>query len=344
MGEFVGQGALGRGNKGMGRRGDRGTEGLWDKEMGGKGEEWFVLESEVKLHNGDGICFFDKNDELQGMYVNRVEGNKIFVRDLKGLYDGADIYRNYDHEFNKNIKNENAVRQIPVKFYISFPDGKVLLTARDLDGNRATELLDECADPAANQDKMIDVIHKQLSKTGDTMFFTDEIKITEKPVLFIPIGKLNELRRNVLLSLEEERIRNYRRWGSSVIKNDVPYPADSLDYRGNVVNKLSRAFYERHGVKKIENGFELGHEYDGKVIMTCRYCSKNELGVCARMGGVGTRGLGDKGMGDRGNKGKGGRGDMGKGGEWFIRDKKRRYKLVFDCKNCEMSVIYLNEG
>jgi hypothetical protein len=35
---------------------------------------------------------------------------------------------------------------------------------------------------------------------------------------------------------------------------------------------------------------------------------------------------------------------MGKGGEWFIRDKKRRYKLVFDCKNCEMSVIYLNEG
>jgi hypothetical protein len=36
----------------------------------------------------------------------------------------------------------------------------------------------------------------------------------------------------------------------------VPYPQDELTYLGNVFNAKARQFYEKHGVKLIEEAYE----------------------------------------------------------------------------------------
>jgi collagenase-like PrtC family protease len=61
----------------------------------------FLLETTEALHNGDGICFFDQQELLCGTNINKVEINKIYPSELKGIEEGTMIYRNYDHQFSR---------------------------------------------------------------------------------------------------------------------------------------------------------------------------------------------------------------------------------------------------
>ena len=54
----------------------------------------FTLDSEEKLANGDGLCFFDAHDQLIGLKANRVEGRRIFPKDPVSPSPGTLIYRN----------------------------------------------------------------------------------------------------------------------------------------------------------------------------------------------------------------------------------------------------------
>ena len=67
-----------------------------------------------------------------------------------------------------------------------------------------------------------------------------------------------------------------------VVKNNVPYYKKELTYLANVTNSCTKAFYERHGVEKIEPGLETGISLEGKRVFSSRYCLRNELGVCSK--------------------------------------------------------------
>ena len=57
--------------------------------------------------------------------------------------------------------------------------------------------------------------------------------------------------------------------------------------QSNVANHLSRLFYERQGLHVDQMAMECGGAQDGELLlMTCRYCLKNELGWCRKHGGV----------------------------------------------------------
>jgi putative protease len=60
----------------------------------------------------------------------------------------------------------------------------------------------------------------------------------------------------------------------------VPYPQKELNFRGNVLNKKAEEFYHRHGVETIEPAAESGLDLSGKVVMTTKYCLREELGLC----------------------------------------------------------------
>ncbi len=53
-----------------------------------------------------------------------------------------------------------------------------------------------------------------------------------------------------------------------------------MNYTGNVLNGKAKAFYRRHGVEVIEPAAETGLDLSGRVVMTTKYCLREELGLC----------------------------------------------------------------
>ena len=63
---------------------------------------------------------------------------------------------------------------------------------------------------ALNQEKIKESYIKQISKMGDSDFYLQSLEISEN-LLFLPVSKINELRRNLLDLLMAERLKNYKR-------------------------------------------------------------------------------------------------------------------------------------
>ena len=273
----------------------------------------FTIESAEPLHNGDGICFFDTDDELCGVNVNTVADGRVTPNDMTGILPGTFLYRNYDHEFVKLLKGDTARRKIGVAFTLAeSPDGFVL-NGMDEDGFRGEAGVVHPKEAAKKPETARENILLQLSKLGDSIFILSDITIDMSQVFFIPVSVLNKLRRECLAAIEAERGRHFVPLRKKIIPNDVPYPAQRIDYSYNVVNKLSARFYARHGVESIEQGFELQQDLSGKALMTMRHCLKFQAGLC--------------------------RGDHGGNEQLFLTDGKNRYALEVDCDQCIMRII-----
>ena len=72
------------------------------------------LKDGITLHNGDGLCFFDEYNELQGFNVNGVEGNVILASTVisSGVKRSREIslYRNFDSVWQKSVENSTGNR------------------------------------------------------------------------------------------------------------------------------------------------------------------------------------------------------------------------------------------
>jgi len=281
----------------------------------------FHVKGNQELHNGDGICFFDKKGVLHGTNVNRVEGDRVYPRAMRRLYAGAIIYRNYDHEFSKAMQRRACGRKIPIRMTFGETDEGFLLRAVDDEGTRASYGVRSEKTPARDGARAEAAIRNQLSKLGDSIFSLSDLAINLKSPYFIPVRALNEMRRQTLSRLEEGRDRKYTRKTAVIARNTYPYPQPSLDYRGNVLNKKAVAFYTRHGVKSIEEAFETHRDPRGKVIMTTRYCIRYELGVCPRDAA--------------------GRSSPQIKPPLYLVDRHRKFRLDFHCDRCEMRVVFL---
>ena len=107
---------------------------------------------------------------------------------------GDEVYRNLDVEFEK-LLSQPVKRQIGVQVeVIPSPTerDRVLLILTDENNISITlQLEGECAN---NPDRMKESFVKQFSKTGESDFYIEDIKIaTELP--FMPVSAINQLRR-----------------------------------------------------------------------------------------------------------------------------------------------------
>jgi putative protease len=279
--------------------------------------EYFEIKTEETIVNGDGLCFFDNKNELRGMFVNKIEGIKIYCDNSEELKGGSKIYRNKDKIFLKDLSANSAKRKIQASIGAWINNGNVLITASDEDGNDAQVEIKLDVAPATDVLKNSEVLEKQFKKSGDTIFTITDVHLEQIQSYFFPTSKINELRREVLKQLLEKRVRSYARKSAAIIKNNTPYPDKKLDYRANVVNAGSLEFYTRHGVEITEQGFETLDNTNGKILMTTKYCIKNELDVCP---------LKNKNIPAGYDK-------------LYLRDGKNTYRLQFDCSACEMHIL-----
>ncbi len=318
----------------------------------------FNVAGTATFANGDGLCFLEggqvgenssgqvesgrnsinPSTVLQGFRVNRAVGNRLYPFKMpKGLKPGMALYRNQDQSFDKELSGTTAVRKIPIgmRFGVTNDGFKVDANITSLDQRRtAITFAHQLA-----QKPQHDNIVRQLSKLGNTVYECSEIDIEDGAYsYFIPSSILAELRRKVVEQLDTQvqqmkRVVTHRQTndkGQGIRKRQQfslvnPSQYNELPYLYNISNDAARKFYEYQGLSKSESAFECqqpngvrqGGEAD-LLLMQCRHCIRYSLGYCVKRGG--------------------------KNPKWHeplyleLSDK-RRFRLEFDCKNCQMNVL-----
>jgi collagenase-like PrtC family protease len=285
-------------------------------EVKGKG---YIIENSEILNNGDGLYFINENGEADGVQINVVLNNLVIPNTFKPLKPGTVIYRNSDAEFNKLVeRDDSAIRKIGVTLKLSETETGFQLVATDEDGHQSETRFEAVKEVANSAESIIPNITKNLSKSGNTPFIVDEVEVDFTANWFLPISKVNEIRRVVLENLIDIRVKEYHREEFQIKKTDHPYPVSKLDFTFNVSNSLAREFYKRHGVTEIEKAFELQWDPGKARVMTTKYCVKYELGKCARFQ---RETMGEKVV-----------------EPLVLTHGENEYKLKFNCKPCEMEI------
>jgi collagenase-like PrtC family protease len=279
----------------------------------------YIIENYEKLNNGDGLYFLNENNEPDGMQINIIVNNIVVPNTFKNIPTGTVIYRNSDAEFNRLVeRDDSAVRKIGVNLTFTETNDGFMLVAIDEDRHQSISSFESVKELAKNEESTTPNIIKNLSKTGGTPFIVDDVKVEFSQNWFLPISKVNEVRRVVLEQLIDIRVKEYHREEFQIQKTDHPYPVSQLDFTYNVSNQMARAFYKRHGVTEIEKAFELQWDPGKSRVMVTKYCVKYELGKCARFQ----------------------RDTMGEKvvEPLTLTHGDNAYKLKFNCKPCEMEI------
>jgi len=240
----------------------------------------FVLLGDHDLHSGDGICFFDEKQNLTGTLVNRLDGRRIYPQKMHGLRAEQEVYRNYDRVFSGKLTDKAARRKIQLAMSLEEKPQGLTLTGRDEDGNEATVEIAGDKQPALNEDAARRTILAQLTKLGNTLFACRDLRIQTNATYFLSVSQLNAARRELVQRLMQVREANRPRPVGTIRENAVAYPERHLSYLGNVLNRKAEEFYRRHGVETIEPAAESGLDLSGRLVMTTRYCLRQELGLC----------------------------------------------------------------
>jgi collagenase-like PrtC family protease len=240
----------------------------------------FTLDTDIELHNADGICFFDRHRNLCGTVVNRVSGRRVWPDKMQDIHVGQPVYRNYDRQFTQKLTGRCAQRKVGVTLSVKEDPNGLMLCAADEDGNVAAVDIPGAKQLAAKQDAARQTIETQLKKLGNTVFECIAVELHTDRVPFVAVSQLNQARRELIQHLLAIRLAKRPRLARAAMKNDFPYPDRHLTYTGNVLNEKARQFYRRHGVETIEPAAESGLDMSGRVVMTTRHCLRREFDLC----------------------------------------------------------------
>ena len=276
---------------------------------------YFTVAGVKSFNNGDGLCYIDDNGRLQGFRVNRVENNKLFPQDMPRLKPKTRLYRNFDQEFEKLMQKKSAERKIAVDICLAENNFGFTLSFTDEDDNSVSLTLERAKEPARTP--QADNLRNQLSKLGNTPFEARDIKIDLSDNWFIPSSELSELRRNAVEKLLEARRINYRREVFRLKESKTKFPVSTLTYLGNVMNSSAAEFYKNHGVLKVMPAFEKEQPKDA-VLMFCKHCIRYSMGWCPVHHKVRS---------------------PFREPYYLVSSDGRRFRLEFDCKQCQMKVL-----
>ena len=276
---------------------------------------YFTVAGVKSFSNGDGLCYIDDNGRLQGFRVNRVENNKLFPQDMPRLKPKTRLYRNFDQEFEKLMQKKSAERKMAVDICLTENNFGFTLSLTDEDDNSVSLTLQCAKEPARTP--QTDNLRNQLGKLGNTPFEAKDIKIDLSDNWFIPSSELSELRRNAVEKLLEVRRINYRREVFRMKETKSKFPVSTLTYLGNVMNSSAAEFYKNHGVLKVMPAFEKEQPKDA-VLMFCKHCIRYSMGWCPVHHKVRS---------------------PFREPYYLVSSDGRRFRLEFDCKQCQMKVL-----
>lgn len=265
------------------------------------------------LHNGDGISFVNADGEYEGVGINKIENGRIIGARPFHMPAGVEIRRTFDAQWQSTLAQKTATRTIDVDMEID-DNG---ISASDERGNSVRINLN--VDKFKAEKRMEP--GKILGKLGNTIYRLRKLTNNLNPDIFIQASQLNALKRELIQSLDEANNAtypySYRRNEDSTVK----YIKENLSAEDNVANSLSAEFYKAHGSTTNEYAIEVTGKKKGPLtVMNTRYCLRRELGIC--------------------KKNPESHSPLKNAKEpFYIESGKNKFRLQFDCNNCEMRVI-----
>ncbi len=174
------------------------------KEVGSQG--WKAARQDKKFL----LELFDRGGCSDGYFHARNGTHMLALSEKPFRQTDAALLEELDQTYVKREKKEKIkgnlriTQDLPVK--LSLRMGTVSASAKG-----------EAALPARSRPIREADVRKQMEKLGDTPFVLEELDIALAGDCFVPVGKLNELRRQAASALEEELLKPYRR--------ELPAPA-----------------------------------------------------------------------------------------------------------------------
>ena len=305
------------------------------------GPDWFELETDQSLANGDGLTYLNKRTVV-GMQANVVERVaippasrrddeaatwRVFPNEplpgLPGLKPGIAVSRNRDHAWEQAVARKSAERRIGVRAEFRETAAGFALELLDEDGVRVSAQAAFDRQPARDLAQAEAVLREQLDRFGNSDFELENLGVCWSRPWFVPASLVNRLRREAVEKLAAARLAGYQRLPRrAAVEPPAPYPEDTLSYLANVYNQAARQFYGRHGVRLVAAAYE-AHEEPGEVsLMITKHCLSYSFSLCPRQakGVVGVQG-------------------QVRAEPMLLLNGDEKLTLKFDCRACEMHVM-----
>ena len=276
----------------------------------------FNVAGTASFANGDGLCFFleergerrEEREMLCGFRVNRAVGNRLYPFKMPaGLKPGMALYRNNDMEFERLMAGKTAERKLPLTMTLEAVDG----------GFRLNGIFFAAEHQQAQKPQQENII-RQLTKLGGTPYVCDSVQLVPHDFnYFIPSSQLAEWRRQLVSSLQQPvRVQGL----APAPSEKVPLEPYAHAYLYNAANREARRFYAAQGVPgatSLEAPVSQSIPSGEILLMQCRHCLRYSLGCCVKNGG-------EK--------------PYWKEPLYLVSGDGRRFRLEFDCRNCQMNV------
>lgn len=248
------------------------------------------------------------------------------------------------------------------------------ISALSQDG-RSVVLECEAGDSAAeNPERMQGMFAAQISKaTGIYSFALHslEVKTPNSSLPLLPASALNAIRRDLAAALDEipcravplptgktvcgpgitkvldnqknaqslsecqDRRQDQRQDQRPIISqvSDIQGSAADgihLSYKANIANHIARETYLSLGATQTDDAFEISHRPDAELMRT-KYCIRHELGLCP-IHPTNRHQKANLAIGSSDSA------TANPTGLLYLANNGKRYRLTFDCSNCEMTV------
>lgn len=209
-----------------------------------------------KLINGDGIRFLNKVEDdgliISQMYINKqkvMSAKENDVIEIKGNINcdnGATVIKTTDKEQMDKLNNliNKRTRKVSINGKVIVKQDEFMKITLNDGKNEVTFISDEKPQLATNKPLMKEDIEKQIKKINDTVYTFRNLEIYTDNKSFVPLSKLNEIRRGAIELLDQKRLYNieYKKCSYNI---DLP--------NFNTVNKENILIRNKDMYSKIKN-------------------------------------------------------------------------------------------
>ncbi len=230
-----------------------------------------TLQEDIDLHDGIEIYYGDnvfsnivtciRNNDFELLNKKVGAKNTVWIGDIsKKVVIGSDIYKTSSSYLNNDIKskyllNKNSRKKVYDVSVIIKNNTNIKVT---IDNTSISYILDYIPQASKNKYVTNEDIEIAFSKTQDTPFVFKNINIILDNNLFVPISKLNELRRGLI----NELIKSFE-----------------IDRKIDISKKIDEEFNNVYMENKVNKPLHLNslyvYKYNGKI----NYLDNNNLNI-----------------------------------------------------------------
>ena len=270
------------------------------------------IATDKTLHNGDGLCFLNADDELIGIRADVVHGSEaarhvstVACNRPHGAHRGAKIYRNYDIEWQKQVEASNGNRKIDIDLVLTETEMGYEMVAICRDAiNRVSASIQSEKIAATNPEKATDNIRKKALQWGDTPFDPINLELHFAVPRLIPASVIGEMKRQLVEKLTDALIDDHQAH-RSMRKVETENPMENPQ----LLTANSQLSTEQLSTEQLLTDPDEIPDH----LMTCHHCICYANGLCSKETGQKAEPL-------------------------FIRNGSHIFRLEFDCKNCLMYI------